>query len=384
MQISKEKKIKIAIMSYPMDNRKAKGTALYTRKLIENILADDRFDFYLVHYDKVDDPLYAQAKEIMMPKIKLPYGSHFVSQMLFFWKYRKNKFDIIHWFQPRVYPFFWLAPAKKIAITTHGAGNITAANKFIFSREVFNFILTKFVRKVDAIIAVSKYGCEEIEEYYHAPRENIFFTYCGGGEDFKVIPKTVAWRVIFKKYGVNQPFILGMARHLPHKNVTGLISAYKIFRDKYNRNEKLVIVGTRDFDTEKIFKLADKSGYKSDIIFINYVEADDLNHIYSAADLLVFPSFVEGFGLPVIEAMASGTPVITSNTTSLPEVAGGAAVLINPLDVAEIAAAIHKVLSDENFKESLIAGGLEQSHKFSWTQTAEQTKEIYFKLFENI
>ncbi len=371
-------------MSYSMDNRKAKGTALYTRKLIENILDDKRFDFYLVHYDKVDDPLYGRAKEIIMPNIKLPYGSHFVSQMLFFWQYRKNKFDLIHWFQPRVYPFFWLAPAKKIVITTHGAGDITAPGPFVFSREVFNFILTKFIRKVDAIIAVSKYGFEEIAKYYRAPHENIFFTYNGGGEDFKVIPKTVAWQVIFKKYGVGQPFILGMARHLPHKNVTGLISAYKIFRDKYNRGEKLVIVGSRDFDTEKIFRLADKSGYKSDIIFIDYVEADDLNSLYSAADLLIFPSLVEGFGLPVIEAMASGTPVITSNTTSLPEVSGEAAILVDPYDVEKIAEATNKVLTDENLKNNLIKKGLAWSRKFNWRQTSEQTMKIYFKLLERI
>ena len=131
-------------MSYAMDNRQAKGTALYTRKLIENLLANDRFDFYLVHYDKVDDPLYKKAHEIMIPRIKLPYGSRFVSQLLFFWKFRKNKFDIMHWFQPRVYPFYWLAPAKKIVITMHAAGDITAPGFFVFSKEVFNFVLKYF------------------------------------------------------------------------------------------------------------------------------------------------------------------------------------------------------------------------------------------------
>lgn len=373
-------KIKVALMSYSMDRRKAKGTALYTRKLIANLLTDERFDFYLVHYDKIDDPLYSQAKEILMPKIKLPYGSHFVSQLLFFWRYRKNRFDIIHWFQPRVYPFFWLAPAKKIAITTHGAGNITAGGPFVFSREVFNFILTKFIRRVDAIIAVSEYGCEEIEKYYRAPKENIFFTYNGGGEDFKPLAESEAGKMIAEKYKINGRFILQLARHLPHKNVTGAIKAYKIFRDKYNRNEKLVIVGTRDFDTKKIFKLAEASGYKEDIIFIDYVHAEDLNCLYSAARLLVFPSLVEGFGLPVIEAMASGTSVITSNTTSLPEVAGGAAVLIDPLDFAALAGAINKVLTDENLHSDLIKKGLARSREFSWHETAEQTKEIYFKL----
>lgn len=369
-------------MSYSMDRRKAKGTALYTRKLIKNLLTDERFDFYLVHYDKVNDPLYGQAKEILMPKISLPYGSHFVSQLLFFWRYRKNKFDIIHWFQPRVYPFFWLAPAKKIVVTTHGAGNITSGGPFVFSREVFNFILTKFNYKVDAFLAVSKYGRQEIIDNYHARPEQVFFTYNGGGEDFKPLDKNQAGKIIKEKYKINEPFILQLARHLPHKNVIGAINGYKILRDKYKRNEKLVIVGTRDFDTKKIFKLAEESGYKNEIIFIDYVETADLNCLYSAARLLVFPSLVEGFGLPVIEAMASGTPVITSNTTCLPEVAGQAAVLVDPLDFAALAAAMNRVLTDENLRNDLIKKGLVRSGEFSWRQTAEQTKEIYFRLLD--
>jgi len=228
-----DKKIKVALMSYAMDNRQAKGTALYTRKLIENLLGDEKFDFHLVHYEKVNDPLYGQAKEILLPRVNLPYGSHFVSQMLFFWRYRKNKFDIIHWFQPRVYPFFWLAPARKIVITTHGAGDITAPGRWIFSREVFNFILTKFNKKVSAFIAVSKYGVKEIEQYYRAKKENIYFTYNGGGEDYKNIDKIAAKKFISEKYRINNPFILDIARLLPHKNVDGLVAAYKIFRDKY-------------------------------------------------------------------------------------------------------------------------------------------------------
>lgn len=377
-------KIKVALMSYPMDKRKAKGTALYTRKLIENMLGDERFDFYLVHYDKVDDPLYSRAKEIMLPRVKLPYASRFVSTMLFFWQYRKKRFDIIHWFQPRVYPFFWLAPAKKIVITTYGAGDITAPGPWIFSREVFNFILTKFNRKAAALIAVSKYGCKEIEQYYRAKPEIIFYTYIGGGENFKVIDKNEARRLVAEKYKIESPFILEMGRHLPHKNITNLVRAYKIFRDKYQRREKLVIVGTKDFDTEKIFKLAEESGYKDDIVFVHYVEPEDLNHFYSAAEMLVFPSLQEGFGLPIVEAMASGAPVITSNVTSMPEIAGEAAVLTDPNDPAEIAKAMDKILGDDIFKKNLIEAGLIRTKRFCWKNTGEETKEIYLKLAENI
>ena len=131
---------KVALMSYAMDNRSAKGIALYTRKLIEGLVSSNEIDFYLVHYDEVMDPLYKKAHEIIMPKVRLPYGSRFISQLLFFWKYRKQPFDVVHWFHPRVYPFYWLVPAKKIIVTVHGAGDITAPTYFVFSRSVFNFI----------------------------------------------------------------------------------------------------------------------------------------------------------------------------------------------------------------------------------------------------
>ncbi|MDO8443231.1 MAG: glycosyltransferase family 1 protein [bacterium] len=374
-------KIKVALMSYAMDNRRAKGTALYARKLIENILGDERFDFYLVHYEKVRDPLYQRAKEILLPKVKLPYGSHFISQLLFFWKYRKNKFDIIHWFQPRVYPFFWLAPAKKIVITTHGAGDITAPGRWIFSREVFNFILIKFNKKVDALIALSKYGFKEIEQYYHANPANIYFTYLGGGEDYKNTDKDSAFKYIFEKYKIGGHFILEVARILPHKNIFRLIEAYGIFRDKYKRSEKLVIIGSPEDNGKRAHQLAEKSGYESDIVFIDYVEIGDLNDFYSAAELFVFPSLQEGFGLPIIEAMASGTPVITSNITSMPEIAGNAAVLIDPYDPEDIAEKINNVLENKELKSDLTIRGLERAHFFSWKNTAEETKEIYLKLY---
>ena len=378
------RKIKIALMSYAMDNRKAKGTALYTRKLIENILDDERFDFYLVHYDKVDDPLYKQVKEIMLPSVKLPYGSHFVSQLLFFWKYRKNKFDIIHWFQPRVYPFFWLAPAKKIIITAHGAGEFTVAKAKLFSNWLFRTVLKYFNKRVAIIIADSEHGREEIIQYYKAKPEKVRVVYLGGGEAYNSIDKAAAQELVTHKYKISAPFILDVSRLMYHKNVDSLIRAYIIYRDKYKGRAKLVIVGSPMLDYQKTYDLADNSRYKNDIYFVNFVEQKDLNSMYCAAEIFVFPSLSEGFGLPVIEAMASGTPVITSNVTSMPEVAGEAAILINPLDPEEIAEKMNEILENGSLKEKLIREGIARAKQFSWKITAEESKKIYFKVYGGI
>lgn len=375
-------KIKIAMMSYSVDGRPNKGTALYARKLIENLLDDGSLKIYLVHFKKSEDPLYKKAEEIIMPNLNLPFGNQFVSQMMFFWKFRKDKFDIIHWFQPRVYPFYWFAPAKKIVVTAHAAGEYTAASsKRFFSNEVFKFVLTYLNRWIDVCFAVSKYGKLEIEKYYKINPKKVYVTYNGGGEEFKPINKGESITKIEKKYKIKAPFILDVSRLQQHKNVGSLIKAYELLR-KNNKDilEKLVIVGSASLDFEEVYGLAEKSVYKKDIFFVDFVERKDLNYFYSAAELFVFPSLNEGFGLPVVEAMASGAPVITSNITALPEVAGDAALLVDPLNIEQMSEAINNVLSDSRLKNDLKEKGLKQAKKFNWRDTAKKTKEIYLNI----
>ena len=375
-------RLKIALMSYAMDDRSAKGSALYTRKLIEELLKDNTLDIYLIHYDKVDDPLYKEANEIIMPRVKLPYGSRFISQLLFFWKYRKNKFDVIHWFQPRVYPFYWLAPAKKIVVTIHGAGDVSAPSKFIFSRLVFNFVLIHFHKWIDMAIADCEDAKQEVVKYYGFSEDRVKSIYLGGGENYKFIEKNEA-RSIAEKYGINKPYILDVSRLQPHKNIIRLIKAYELLR-KNNQEikEKLVIVGGPTSSIVEEYEIAKRSQFSSDIMFVDYVDTEDLNAIYSGSELFVFPSLSEGFGLPVLEAMASGVPVITSNTTSLPEIGGDAVIAIDPLDVNDISSAMKRVLSDKELARKMIDSGLRRAAEFTWKKTADQTKELYIKLLE--
>ncbi len=376
------KKPKVALMSYAMDNRVGKGIGIYTRKLIEGLLEDDRFDFYLVHYEKVDDPLYRKAKEIIMPKIKLPYGSRFLSQLLFFWKYRKENFDIVHWFHPRIYPFYSLVPAKKVVVTAHGAGDITAPQHFVFSRSVFNFVLKYFHRRVDAIIGDSDFGREEIIEYYSFTPDRVKSIYLGGGENFRPMDRSEVRKVVAEKYAVVEPFILNVSRLQPHKNVVSLIQAYSLMRIKNEkRKEKLVIVAKSAYENKRDeYDAAEQSPFSKDIVFIDFIAHDDLNEILSAAELFVFPSLNEGFGLPVLEAMASGTPVVTSTVTSLPEVAGEAGITVDPLDIEAIANAMNKVLEDKGLASAMVEAGFIQASKFTWQKTIDQTKKLYLDL----
>jgi len=369
---------KVALMSYAMDNRSAKGIALYTRKLIEGLVSSNEIDFYLVHYDEVMDPLYKKAHEIIMPKVRLPYGSRFISQLLFFWKYRKQPFDVVHWFHPRVYPFYWLVPAKKIIVTVHGAGDITAPTYFVFSRSVFNFILKHFHKSIDTVIVDSNFAKAEVVEHYGFPEEKVKVIYLGGGEIYKSLDKTESLSAVWERYGFSGNYILDISRLQPHKNVSSLIRAYSEMRSKYSEhNQKLLIVGGGAYKKVYEYAVADNSPFKNDIIFIEFAKKEDLNFIYSGSDLFVFPSLNEGFGLPVLEAMASGVPVITSNETSMPEIGGNAVLTLDPLDVAGLARSMRKVLLDGELREKMVRLGLEQAKKFTWQSTVEETKKLY-------
>ncbi len=377
-----EPKRRVALMSYAMDNRPAKGTALYTRKLIEQLLEDQELDITLVHYGRVEDPLYARAHEILMPRVRLPYGSHFVSQMLWFWRHRHESFDVIHWFQPRLYPFFWKAPTKKIVVTFHGGGDVTSGDRFVFSRAVFNLIAKVWWRRIDAVIADSLYAKGEVAQAYGIEPERISAILIGVAGDFKPLNRQASSEAMTRVYGLPADYLLCVSRLQHHKNVLSLVRAYILGRDRNLFSEKLVIVGMPAGDEKEVYDAASASPYASDILFKDYVEGRDLNALYVAARAFVFPSLNEGFGLPLIEAMASGTPVVSSNATALSEVGGDAALFFDPLDLEAMARQMQVALAKGTIRESMIRKGLARAATFTWEGTARETVDVYHHLLD--
>lgn len=376
-------KLRIGLMSYAMDGRTGKGTALSTDRLIRRLVKDPDLEVTLIHFDKSDDPVYKKAREILMPSLPGFLNKRILRMWLFFWKYRRERFDIVQWFQPRMYPFFWFAPARHIIVTAHGAGDITAPGAFPLSRRIFNFVLTHFNHRISAIIAVSEFGREEILQYYHASPERVvgMLHYNGGAEEYAPMERIIAQRIVAEKYQIAAPYILDVSRLEPHKNVSALVSAYICLRDSHpERKEKLVIVGATRHRGEETIALAKSSRYAGDIQFVRSVRQEDMNALYAAAELFVFPALNESFGRPVIEALAAGTPTITSNVTSMPEVAGGAAILVDPKDTEALAESMQKVLSDVQLQSTLIAKGLERAKTFTWDRCAEEVKALYRKV----
>ena len=186
---------------------------------------------------------------------------------------------------------------------------------------------------------------------------------------------------MFTKYSITGSFILFVGNISPRKNILALLQAFNKLK-KRGIKHKLVIAGKKDQRYEQVLKTLNELNLGGEVIFTGYVPEEDLPKLYNAADLFVYPSLYEGFGLPILEAMACGTPVVASNVSSLPEVAGDAGLLVNPQDVDALTNAMYKVLTDDKLKESLIDKGLERAKFFSWEKTARETLEVYKEVAE--
>jgi len=232
----------------------------------------------------------------------------------------------------------------------------------------FGRLCAKFSKKV---ITISKYSKREIEEVLRIPGEKIEIIYPG------VKAPSNRYTDISEKYGIQGKYILYIGGIKPHKNIESLIKAYSLLSPDLKREYQLVIGGRKNRHTEYLEKIIEKLNIRDRVLFPGLIADKDLASVYKEASLFVFPSLYEGFGLPPLEAMACGVPVIVSNTTSLPEVVGEAGLLVNPYKVDEIKVAIIKVLTDSTLRNDLIRKGLERSRGFTLKKTADQILEIF-------
>jgi glycosyltransferase involved in cell wall biosynthesis len=239
-----------------------------------------------------------------------------------------------------------------------------------------NSFVPLFIRRADAIIAVSKCTKGDLIRYYSVPSEKIKVIYEGVDARFQPVTEPDALARVRAIYGLPERFILYVGTIEPRKNLSTLLEAYKLLREE-GLEHRLVIVGRKGWLYKGFFQRLRELGLEGEVIFPGFVPDGDLPALYSAADLFVFPSLYEGFGLPVLEAMACGTPVIASNSSSLPEVIEDAGIMVDPLDVGALLRAIELILRDERMRREMRARGLEQAAKFSWERAARETLEVY-------
>lgn len=236
-----------------------------------------------------------------------------------------------------------------------------------------------FMERADAIIACSDSTKRDILQYSNVDAAKVTVVHEAADEDFAPLERTRALERVEAVCGVREPFLLFVSTLEPRKNVAGLLRAFE--RLAKDVPHTLVLVGAMGWKTGEIVEMLQRPELKERVVHVGFVrERADIAALYSAADAFVFPTLYEGFGLPVLEAMTCGCPVVTSNNTSIPEVAGDAAVFVDAEDEGAIAAAVRHVLEDVALRETLTTRGFEQARKFSWRRCASATLEVYKSL----
>jgi glycosyltransferase involved in cell wall biosynthesis len=238
-----------------------------------------------------------------------------------------------------------------------------------FAGKYYRHFFGKFAERASRIITVSEFCRMDISEWFGIDAGKIDVAWNGVSDYFYPCENSECERFRSGLTG-GDPYFLFVGNFSPRKNIPGLIRSYNFFRDNYTTKIKLVIVGGRLFLNSETDKMINSSPYKKDIIIPGSVRHEDLRLYYASSAALVFVPWFEGFGIPAAEAMRCGTPVILSNTTSLPEIGGNAALFADPSNHAEIAAAMNRVITDDILRKSMKEAGLIQSKKFTWENTA--------------
>ncbi|HEY4903450.1 MAG TPA: glycosyltransferase family 1 protein [Candidatus Sulfotelmatobacter sp.] len=247
-----------------------------------------------------------------------------------------------------------------------------------------HFQLTKRVLGGAArIFAVSNFTKNEMEKLFEIPAERIEVVYNAIDERFLHGHASAADRqLIVQRYQVTYPFLLYAGRISPHKNVVRMIEAFSALKTQLEKDGelpdlKLIIIGDDLSGNPDLRRTVVRSGVNNDVRFLGFVPIEVLRIFYDMAKIFVFPSLYEGFGLPPLEAMAHGTPVVASNVSSLPEVVGNAAVLVNPENVFEIMRALHRVLIDQTLRDRMKERSYQQAAKFSWEKSVRRILDVY-------
>lgn len=228
------------------------------------------------------------------------------------------------------------------------------------------------------IITVSHAAKADILKFVNIPPEKVEVIYLAPGEAFKPVRDPLQLIAIKKRYGIESEFLLWVGSPRKRKNVSSLLKAFSCLKRRYRIPHQLVLIGLRILPTQVPFLLWKFGIHLGEAVILDrVVPTDDLVVLYNAADVFIFPTLYEGFGLAVIEAMACGTPVVTSNLSALIEVAGDAALFVDPHDPEGIAEAICQVLSDKGLREKLRNKGIRRSTEFSWETTAKRTLDVY-------
>jgi len=365
------------------------GSGQYTRNLLEALAKVDPANEYLLFSPGLPPLMF----EFQPPTSNIQYpisnrAKLWFEQVTFPLACRQSGLDLAH------VPYFAspLFPTVPTVVTVHDLiPLILPAYRGSLLVRLYTRLVAASARKAEAIITVSQASKRDIVRYLHIPPERIHVTYEAAGEEFQPVEdeacpepsRRAQLAAIRQKYALPERYLLYLGGFDQRKNLSALLRAFALLVNK-QRQARLVIAGKLPERDSSLFpdprRLVEELGLEERVIFTGWVAEEDKPSLLTGATAFVFPSLYEGFGLPTLEAMACGTPVIASNSSSLPEVVGEGGILVEPTDVEALAEAMEVLLVDDALRDELRQRALAQAAKFSWEQTALETLAVYQKV----
>lgn len=356
------------------------GPRTYVLGLLEALLKLDRENSYTVFYN---DPShlgrFPRAREIVLPGTT-PLARLWREHRLLPAACRRERIDLLHCPKSAV-PFRSPCP---VVVTLHDLIPLKHPETEKFAARLYwRLQIPIAARRSDFIITDSEHARSEIMADFSVEPGRIRAIMLGFDPAMTEKRDSTAREGILAQYDLPDDYILYVGTIQPRKNLATLIEAFHLLKQQRDIPHKLVIVGRKGWLYDQLFTRISELGLDGEIRFTGFVPDQELPYIYDRASVFVYLSLFEGFGLPPLEAMACGVPVITSNTTSLPEVVGSAGITVPPLDVVQVSQALHRVLRDDALRTAMKHKGLERARLFSWENAARETLQVYESVLSN-
>lgn len=372
--------MKIAIDARGINWYKGTGIGTYTDRILAYMIKKHPENFYHIYWsgNKYTNFNRENTKIIMASKRQ----HRFFEQYYFPCNLKKENIDIYHIPQNGI-GISENIDCKKV-ITVHDL------IPYILPETVGKGYLSKFLKEMpkiiniaDAIITVSECSKRDILKFFPIDKNKIFVTPLAADKKYRPMDKELCRNKIKSEYNIDKPFILYVGGFSSRKNVSSLIDAFCRVYKNLDSDHDLVIVGSNKDELENLKSLCSNLSVSKNIKFTGFVRESMMPIFYNASDLFVYPSLYEGFGLPPLEAMSCGTPVITSDISSIPEVTGDSAILIDPNDIESLMYSIEAILNEASIQNELSLKGLKRSKSYSWEKTSEETLKIYNKILNS-
>ena len=366
------KKMKIAVNTRFLLKNKLEGIGKFTKETFRRIVQAHPEHEFIFFFDRPYSEEFIFGENVT-PVVLFPPARH---PVLFVWWFEWSVARALKKYQPDIFistdGYLTLNTSIKTLLVVHDIAFVHFPQYVTRAGNIhYQYFTPKYLKKANRIATVSQYSKQDLIDQYQVPAPKIEVVYNGCDAIFKPISSTDIQK-IQEEHSQGCPYFLYLGSIHPRKNVARLIQAFDQFKSQSTNDFKLLLAGRMAWQIEDVQNALDNAQYKSDIIRLDYVPDNALSKIVAAAHALTYVSLFEGFGIPILEAMYCNVPAITSNLTSMPEVAKDAGILVDPYSLESISNAMLKMTNDEEFRERLIEKGKIQREQFSWDLTAKR------------